>query len=71
MPLDPTAKDWLASLVEEELARYDVAAARARLPTELSPVLDGNDLEPGARVLVARSLRHRRLGTEPTTPAAG
>ena len=70
MPLDPTAKDWLASLVEEELARYDVAAARARLPTELSPVLDGNDLEPGARVLVARSLRHRRLGTEPTTPAA-
>lgn len=59
--LDVTSKDWLARLVDEELARYDEAAARARLPAELHPGAPGTDLEPGARLLVARSLRHRGL----------
>ncbi|MBK9518249.1 MAG: hypothetical protein IPO09_13045 [Anaeromyxobacter sp.] len=62
MPLDLTTSGWLAALVDQELARYDVAAARARLPSELTLAPAGSDLEPGARVLVARSLRHRRLG---------
>ncbi len=58
---DLASKDWLASLVDEELVRYDVAAARARLPQELEARPAGNDLAPAARVLVARSLRHRHL----------
>ena len=62
MPIVLTAPDWLATLVEEELARHDAAAARARLPQELAGGEAGVDLEPGARLLVARSLRPRRLG---------
>lgn len=67
MTTDLTSRDWLAGLVDDELSRYDVAAARARLPRELQPGQAGPDLEPGARVLVARSLRLRRL--EAAAPA--
>jgi hypothetical protein len=66
--VDLASKDWLAALVDEELARYDAAAARARLPQELEVEPASLDLAPGARVLVARSLRHRRLDAE--APAA-
>ncbi len=69
MTLDLTTRDWLARLVDEELARYDVASARARLPVELAQAAGGSDLAPGARVLVARSLRLRRLEAEPPAPA--
>jgi hypothetical protein len=66
---DLTSRDWLAALVDSELARYDAAAARARLPQELAPGATGPDLAPGARVLVARSLRHRRLDAAAPAPA--
>ena len=49
------------ALVDEELARYDAAAARARLPQELGTETPSTDLAPAARILVARSLRHRHL----------
>lgn len=64
-----TSKDWLAILVDEELARYDAAAARARLPQELDLAPVTADLAPAARVLVARSLRHRRLEAGAPAPA--
>ena len=64
MPFDLQSKDWLDRLVAEELARYDAEAARARLPSEVRPGLRAADLEPGAQVLVARSLRHRKLDAE-------
>lgn len=68
MALDLASKDWLASLVDEELARYDPTAARDRLPVELLPGRAGQELQPGAQVLVARSLRHRRLDAAAPTP---
>jgi hypothetical protein len=68
VPIDLASKGWLAALVDEELSRYDVGAARARLPQELEPALAGGDLAPGARLLVARSLRQRRLGGAPLGP---
>ena len=64
MPFDLQTRDWLDRLVGEELARYDTGAARARLPSEIRPGAHGGDLEPGAQVLVARSLRHRKLEAE-------
>jgi hypothetical protein len=58
--LDLDAKDWLDALVTDELGRFDAAAARARLPEEAPRPGADRDLAPAARVLVARSLRHRR-----------
>jgi hypothetical protein len=68
VPIDLDSRAWLATLVDEELARYDVPAARARLPQELQPGQVGADLEPGGRLLVARSLRPRRVGAGPAAP---
>ncbi|HET8733090.1 MAG TPA: LETM1 domain-containing protein [Anaeromyxobacteraceae bacterium] len=59
-PLD--SRDWLADTIDARLAGYDPAAVRARLPRDLrdgDP--EGPDLESRARMLVARSLRHRLL----------
>jgi len=55
-------KGWLGALVSTELDRHDPHAALARLPADVrgagaSPA----DLAPAARLLVARSLRLRRL----------
>ena len=51
-------RDWLQALVEEELAAYDPAAARAHLPPEaVATVAVPGDLAHAARILVARSLR--------------
>ncbi len=70
MPVALTSKDWLLDLVEEELGRYGPAAAPTRLPVELVLAAAGKDLAPGARVLVARSLRLRRLAPGEATPEA-
>lgn len=56
-------KGWLDSLLTEVLETYDPDQARARLPADVrtagaSPL----DLVPSARLLVARSLRLRKLG---------
>jgi hypothetical protein len=58
--LDLTDKTWLEALVASELDRYDPDAARARLPDDVRSGPE-RDLEPAARLLVARSLRLRRL----------
>jgi len=63
--IDLHKPDWLAALFDETLATHDAAAVRPRLPPPVpggepgagSPV----DLEPAASLLVARSLRLRRL----------
>jgi hypothetical protein len=65
-----SSKEWLIDLVEEELDHYDPEAARARLPAEALSAAAGKDLAPGARVLVARSLRHRKLAAGETSPEA-
>lgn len=70
MPASLTAKDWLLDLVEEELDRHGTAAAPCRLPVELVVAAAGGDLAPGARVLVARSLRLHRLAPAEETPEA-
>jgi len=61
---------WLDALVGEALARHDEAAARARLPQELASSSGHPDLAPGAQLLVARSLRVRRLGPGDPGPGA-
>lgn len=59
-------RGWLDALVAVELDRHDPAAALARLPPEVrSAGGSATDLAPGARLLVARSLRLHRLETEP------
>jgi hypothetical protein len=59
-PLD--SKDWLAEAVDAQLAGHDPAAVRGRLPRELREAdPEGPDVEARARMLVARSLRHRLL----------
>jgi len=68
VPIDLHDKHWLDRLVGDELARYDAEAARGRLPQEIRAGPRTGDLEPGARVLVARSLRHRRLEAVATPP---
>jgi len=52
------------------LDRYQPEAERARLPDELLRAAAGKDLAPGARMLVARSLRHCKLALEEITPEA-
>jgi len=66
--IDLTSRGWLAGLVDEALDHYDLVAARARLPQELRGDPAGLDLEPGAAILVARSLRHRTLEAEAPAP---
>src|SRR5512147_2810613 len=59
-PLD--SSDWLARAVDEQLAGHDPAAVLGRLPRELRDSdPEGPDVEARARMLVARSLRHRLL----------
>jgi hypothetical protein len=59
-PLD--TKDWLATAIDARLADHDPAAVRGRLPRELRDSdPEGPDVEARARMLVARSLRHRLL----------
>jgi hypothetical protein len=70
VPIDLAHKDWLIDLVEDELDRHDPAAARARMPAEVKLAAAGQDLAPGARMLVARSLRHRRLDAVDEAPEA-
>ncbi len=56
------SKDWLADLVEARLEGHDPASVRARLPRELRDAdPEGPNLEARARMLVARSLRHRLI----------
>ncbi len=67
--IDPSDKHWLDALVRDELDRYDRDAARTRLPHEARTAsADAADLAPAAKVLVARSLRLRRLDA-PGEPA--
>jgi hypothetical protein len=62
VPHDLHDKRWLDALLDDQLARYDRDAARARLPAEIRLVPAGtSDLAPAARILVARSLRRHRL----------
>jgi LETM1-like protein len=70
VPVDLSAKDWLIDLVEEELDRYDPAVARARLSAEAVLAAAGKDLAPGAKMLVARSLRLHKLDPAELTPEA-
>ena len=70
MPVDLSSKDWLGHLVAEELDRYDPEAERARLPDELLRAAAGGDPAPGARMLVARSLRLHKLAPGDDSPEA-
>ena len=70
VPVALTGKDWLLDLVEEELSRHEAATAPTRLPVELVLAAAGKDLAPGARVLVARSLRLHKLSPGEGTPEA-
>jgi len=65
-PKHPLARGWLETLVAAELDRHDPAAALARLPAEVRGAGGpSGDLAPAAQLLVARSLRRRRLDAEP------
>jgi hypothetical protein len=65
VPIDLNTSDWLSVLFEKALATHDPAAVRERLgppqPTGEQGVHSPVDLEPSARLLVARSLRLHRL----------
>ncbi|HET8540812.1 MAG TPA: hypothetical protein VFL83_13155 [Anaeromyxobacter sp.] len=63
-PKDFLARGWLEALVTAELDRHDPAAALARLPAEVRGAGSPDDLAPAARLLVARSLRRRRVDDE-------
>lgn len=59
---DLSDKAWLEQLLQEELLAYDPAAAKGRLPAEVRAASgSSDDLVAAGRLLVARSLRHRRL----------
>ncbi len=59
-PLD--SKSWLAEAIDAQLADHDPVAVRGRLPRELRDAdPEGPDADARARMLVARSLRHRLL----------
>jgi hypothetical protein len=72
MPVDLSTKDWLVDLLEEALERFDPAAGPDWLPAGLvaAAAAAGKDLAPGAKVLVARSLRHHRLAASDDSPEA-
>jgi hypothetical protein len=62
-PID--SRTWLADLVEEQLRDHDPVAARLRLPRDLrASDPEGPDLEARARMMLARSLRRRPVGTD-------
>jgi hypothetical protein len=55
-------KDWLATAIDARLSDHDPVAVRGRMPRELRDAdPEGPDIEARARMLVARSLRHRLL----------
>ncbi len=69
MPTHLLDKGWLDALVASELERHDPQAALAHLPAEVTRAGSSpTDLAPAARLLVARSLRRRRI--EPAADAA-
>jgi len=70
VPVDLSSKDWLIDLLEEELERFDPEAEPAWLPAGLVAAAASKDLAPGARVLVARSLRRHRLDGSDDSPEA-
>jgi hypothetical protein len=65
LPRTPPAKGWLDELVRTELGRHEPQAALAGLPADVRGRAASGDLAPVARLLVARSLRSRRLDAEP------
>jgi hypothetical protein len=69
VPTLPRDRRWLDALVAGELERYDPASALARLPVEVRDAATPDDLAPVAQILVARSLRRRRL--DPVRPPPG
>lgn len=56
MTAETYSGDWLAQLLDEELARHDPAAARRALPPEVRDAL-GPGLDARARALAVRSVR--------------
>jgi hypothetical protein len=68
-PKDLLARGWLETLVTSELDRHDPAAALARLPAEVRGAGTPGDLAPAAQLLVARSLRRRRLDADAPSAA--
>jgi hypothetical protein len=68
--VDLSSKDWLSALVDDELDRRDPEAEPPSLPAELLRAAGGKDLAPGARMLVARSLRLRKLAPGDDSPEA-
>ncbi len=66
---DPLSKGWLEALVAAELDRYDPAGALARLPADVRGAGSPDDLAPGARLLVARSLRRRKVDGDTSSEA--
>jgi hypothetical protein len=68
---NPIEKGWLAALVAKGLDRHDAAAALVRLPVDVRDAgASSTDLAPAARLLVARSLRLRRLEAAPAGATA-
>jgi hypothetical protein len=68
--VDLSARDWLADLVEAELDRFNPELEPAWLPAGLVSAAAEKDLAPGARVLVARSLRHHPPEGDDDSPEA-
>jgi hypothetical protein len=58
---DLLSRGWLEALVIAELERHDPAAALASLPADVRGAGSPDDLAPAAKLLVARSLRRRRV----------
>ena len=67
--LDLSQSTWLSDFVDAELAAYDPAQARLKLPPELrTGDPDGPDLEARARTLLVRALRPRVADAVPADP---
>jgi hypothetical protein len=67
--LDLSQTDWLATLVDRELAAHDPVAARLKLPPELrTGDPDAPGLEARARTLLVRALRPRVVDPAPADP---
>ncbi|MFL5034556.1 MAG: hypothetical protein ACJ8EC_06010, partial [Microvirga sp.] len=67
--LDLSQTEWLAALLDAELAAYDPLAARLRLPPELrTGDPDGPNLEARARTLLVRAVRPRVVDAVPAHP---